>query len=99
MAGKNKELRAKVKELTEALEKEQSANKLNTVEFQVRFLVSLKHSANWDRVPHGVLCRPPQCSRASNAQQASSVNSSNQEEAFFLQMCWCPQAPHACRPA
>ena len=36
MAGKGKELRAKVKELTEALEKEQSANKLNTAEFQVQ---------------------------------------------------------------
>ena len=43
MAGKGKELRAKVKELTEALEKEQSANKLSTAEFQVRALESLKH--------------------------------------------------------
>ena len=46
MAGKGKELRAKVKELTEALEKEQSANKLNTIEFQVCSPVSLKHPAS-----------------------------------------------------
>ncbi len=57
MAGKGKELRAKVKELTEALEKEQSANKLNTVEFQVRSSVSLKYPAKWDTILYRVPCR------------------------------------------
>ena len=52
MAGKGKELRAKVKELTESLEKEESANKLNTAEFQVRSWIS-KEPCQSGRVPGG----------------------------------------------
>ena len=47
MTSKGKELRARIKELTEALEKEQSATSLATKELQVR-TISLLHTQAYD---------------------------------------------------
>ena len=55
MTGKGRELRMRIKELTEALEKEQSATSLATRELQV----TLYHSAALWRYPSSYGSPPP----------------------------------------